>query len=1510
MRNWITRLWSSSSHQVKPRRPRRPRLLLDFLEDRLTPAVITVTGTGDTIALDTFATLREAITSINNQADINNDVTVNRVGNYASQAGGTPDVINFNIAGGGVQQIAVTGTAEPTIIMPLTINGYSQTGASANTLANADNAVILIQLDGTGAGAGADGLTLGAGSAGSVIRGLDITNFKGDGIVVQSNGNSFLGNFIGVDPTGTTRAPNGTFPNSGTGILIQNASNNQIGSTKPADRNIVSGNAIDGIKIEGTLVNPATGNILQGNFVGVGADGKSNVGTRTDIAPAPGTAEGNNLFGIEISGGNLNTVGGTVVGARNVVGFNGAGIVIDNGAQQNVIQGNFVGVGADGVADVGNLLQGIVLRSSNGFGPPLGPAQANEPGTSFNSIGGTAAGAGNVLANNGTSGVAVFGNPVSASGQPNVGNAMIGNSIYLNGRNYLTASSAPTALLGIDLTNQFTFPRDDGPTPNDSQGHGAANDPNNFQNFPVLTSVFEDGTGKTIIAGTLSANPNTTYRIELFANDPDPLHLPSEGQQFLGFINVTTDTNGDAHFTASLNVPASEGHLFTATATDPVGNTSEFSTAVAFSTNLFSEGLEEFAGGIAATAQPTSIVQAADGNFWFTELGNNALGRITPDGLVTIFTLASLGANTGPLDLVSDDANGFLYFTESNTGRIGRINPLAGSDAAILASETQSAVVPSGAGAGVHGITVGPDSNIWFTETNVDRVGTINPGLTTITEFIAGITAGAAPVDIVTGPDGALWFTESNNAARGAIGRISTGGSVTEFLLPGTGNDPEGITVGPDGALWFTEAGSSKIGRITTAGTITSFALPAGSAPQGITSGPFGQLYFAESGRGLIGSISTTGTVREFGPGLIASGSEPTDVVAGGSNALWFTEPGSNAIGRFAGLSPEERAVQSLYVDGLDRVGSIAELDAWAANLPAGATSLSQAVASGVESSAEARDSLVKSQYVEFLGRPAQNGEELGWVAGLLAGQTEEQVLSQILGDPSHEFFDRAQTLIASNDLNANYVQALYLLLLGRSGSQAEVAGWVNALESNALSRKDVALSFLNGSEYRTVAVKADYIDQLHRSGSAAEIAGWVNSPLDLFSVRVGVKSSVEHGGLVNTSDYFIGPPGDLVASHPPTDASATTINDLYVFRSPSNAANTVFIMTFQPFPGALTPDTADPNLTYEIHLDVTGDAQNDLVFQVNYGTPDANGVQSVTLKGSPSASFPPNGILAQGTTGEDIPITGGGTFRSGIQDDPGFFDAGRFDTAVNGITGFPRPIGQARNFNGPNGNTFAIVIEIPSNKITFPANNPNKIMGVWSTIDKNGAQLSRLGRPLIEDALLPPAPRNDLSHGDRLDDFAGSDPANDRLNDPQGFRDDMIAVLTDPDGFFKRNATDASFLADALLPDLLMFQVGNPGGFGTLVGGAGSPGIFGTGPFAGGQVLGNGRQFRDDVVDIDFNLLTNGAIPTDNVGDDNGLRVTDGSIDPVSNTQRAIAFPYIGAPNLPLSGPGTLPNP
>ena len=354
-------------------------------------------------------------------------------------------------------------------------------------------------------------------------------------------------------------------------------------------------------------------------------------------------------------------------------------------------------------------------------------------------------------------------------------------------------------------------------------------------------------------------------------------------------------------------------------------------------------------------------------------------------------------------------------------------------------------------------------------------------------------------------------------------------------------------------------------------------------------------------------------------------------------------------------------------------------------------------------------------------------------------------------------------------------------------------------------------------------------------------------------------------------------------------------INDIYVYVSPSNPANTVLTLTFQPFPGVLSPATTDPTQTYDIHIDNSNplDAIEEITFRVTYGAPDASGVQPVTLRGLPSAKFPPNGIIASGKTGQNIPIFGGtGMFRSAIHDDPFFFDSGAFTSAITAgdLTKFPRPPGQAKNFFGPNGNTFAIVIELPSTKLTPIANG---IIGVWVTInDKNGNQIDRMARPAINTALIPPVPRNNLARGERRNAFNAGLPRNDRRD----FKADMVSILTDPNYYFRESAATADAISNALLPDLLAFQIGNTAGYGNFVGGN----------------LGNGRHLTDDVIDTTLTVLSGstGIVTTDNVGDDNGFRITDGSIEPISGKPRTIAFPYIGPPNLPLNGPGTGPNP
>jgi FG-GAP-like repeat len=528
-------------------------------------ATITVTTNADeTITNDApSVSLREAIISINNHADTGADVTANRVGAY-----GVNDTINFNIPGSGVHTIAL-GSSLPSILTPVTINGYTQGIAAANTLANGDNALVLVQLDGSGAGGSVDGLTLVNGSGGSLIEGLSISRFAGNGVHVLSNGNTVGGDFIGVNASGGTAQPNGL-----DGVLIESASNNVIGGSSPANRNVISGNTLDGVHIMGTFVAPASGNTVQGNFVGVNASGTASVGVRPGGSLA-GTAAGNFLFGIEVSGGYANTIGGSSAGARNVVGFNADGIELDNGCLNNVVQGNFSGVGSDGVTPVGNILHGIVLRSSGNLAPPFGPGQANEPEVSINTIGGTAAGSGNLIEFNGSAGVAVFGNPVSLSGQPNTGNGILGNSIFENGR------SNPSALIGIDLSTSSVYPTDDGITANDSAGHGGANDPNNFQNFPLLASVSSTASNTTITGSLgMSSLPNTMFRIEFFSSSADPMGGIAEGQTFLGFTTVTTDGGGNASFQVTLG-SVGAGRLVTATATTTTtNNTSEFSAAL------------------------------------------------------------------------------------------------------------------------------------------------------------------------------------------------------------------------------------------------------------------------------------------------------------------------------------------------------------------------------------------------------------------------------------------------------------------------------------------------------------------------------------------------------------------------------------------------------------------------------------------------------------------------------------------------------------------------------------------------------------------------------------------------------------------------------------------------------------------------------------------------------------------------------------------------------------------
>jgi parallel beta-helix repeat protein len=134
------------------------------------------------------------------------------------------------------------------------------------------------------------------------------------------------------------------------------------------------------------------------------------------------------------------------------------------------------------------------------------------------------------------------------------GNRIQGNSIYDNGG------------LGIDLGGNGITPNDAGDTDTG---------PNNYQNFPVLASVL--GGSTTRIQGSLNSTPDTTFILDFYASSGADPSGYGEGERYLGAASVTTDAVGNGSFDVKLKAQTGLGEFVTATATDPQGNTSEFS---------------------------------------------------------------------------------------------------------------------------------------------------------------------------------------------------------------------------------------------------------------------------------------------------------------------------------------------------------------------------------------------------------------------------------------------------------------------------------------------------------------------------------------------------------------------------------------------------------------------------------------------------------------------------------------------------------------------------------------------------------------------------------------------------------------------------------------------------------------------------------------------------------------------------------------------------------------------
>ncbi len=729
--------------------------------------------------------------TVNSSADPGNGIcdaaecTLREAITAANAAAGS-DTIVFNIPNAGPHTITPL-TALPAITSPVVIDGYTQPGAMANTLTDGDNAVLMIELDGSLASA-LNVLSISAGS--STVRGLVINHSTvSRAISMDTNGGNIVeGNFIGTNVAGSAVS------GCDYGVLVSfGSTNNLIGGTTPAARNIISGNN-NGIGLLGGPGNMIQGNFIGtdhtgvndlGNVIGVGVTADSNNTIGGAIAGARNVISGNgteirmqadnnviqgNYIGVSATGGafnysnstpigvfifgsNGNTVGGTTPAARNVISGHNIGLSLNNAASTSV-QGNFIGTDASGAVRLGNSTAGIDvslsngtviggtaagagnLISANGNGIQISPntnginiqVQGNLIGSDINgtadlgntgdgvlvtdsstnvsniTIGGTAAGSGNIISGNdgdgidirSTTGIVIQGNFIgtqidglsplgngehglnvlqssrtttggtgtgaanriafngSASssgagiiidGSSALNNSVRGNAIFANTSN----GTQPNRGLGIDLAA-------DGLTANDPNPSGCPADadsgPNNLQNFPVLSSAASGGS-TTTISGTLNSTASTTFTIDFYSSQVCDASGRGEGQTFLGSTTISTDSSCSANINATLAVVVPAGNILTATATDPNGNTSEFSNCTQALPPPSSvspvSGSGVYSGTATLIATLSSGGSPLGGKTISFTLNGTSVGNVTTDvnGLATLSGVSLAGINAG-----------------------------------------------------------------------------------------------------------------------------------------------------------------------------------------------------------------------------------------------------------------------------------------------------------------------------------------------------------------------------------------------------------------------------------------------------------------------------------------------------------------------------------------------------------------------------------------------------------------------------------------------------------------------------------------------------------------------------------------------------------------------------------------------------------------------------------------------------------------------------------------------
>ena len=448
-----------------------------------------------------------------------------------------------------------------------------------------------------------------------------------DGVELGTLSNTVQKNYIGTDLNGNKGAA--VLGNVADGVRIKLARNSIL-------NNVISGNRAHGVEIEVTSLTP--GNVVRGNFIGTNASG-------TAIVVAPGNgANGNALNGVEINGAPNNQIGGPGLGAKNIISGNGVhGVhLIGAAAKNNSVQGNYIGTDVTGTADMGNTTNGVGIDGSpmNTIGGPLAGAGNLISGNGRNGVEIFNTGATNVFVQGNLIGTDVSGmsalpnfrgvyifnansNRVGGSGI-NDGNLISGNlfdGVFLRGTSSMNAIEGNS--IGVDMNGGSLGNGSNGVTVQGSNNRigglvttvGIFTSPNAPDNAANVIA-FNGGNGVSIVTGTQNAIrrnsifDNVSLGIDHFTGGNISLAAPVITSSSPGMIVAYTtagiagrleffvaDSLGSGQGAvfvidkATTGIPGTialsglvpNGELLVATLTDANGNTSKFSAPFAVS---------------------------------------------------------------------------------------------------------------------------------------------------------------------------------------------------------------------------------------------------------------------------------------------------------------------------------------------------------------------------------------------------------------------------------------------------------------------------------------------------------------------------------------------------------------------------------------------------------------------------------------------------------------------------------------------------------------------------------------------------------------------------------------------------------------------------------------------------------------------------------------------------------------------------------------------------------------